>query len=506
MTKTAPVVILALDVGSPDLLVGWARAGYLPTLARLLERGCWGRAAGPELVCEHGTWLSMLSGVSRRRHGFYHFRQLRPGTYELQPFSVRDTGVRPFWHALRGGGQRVAVLDLPETLPLPELPGVQLAHWSTHEPPLPATSEPPEFLAEVGRRYGPTPLILGEQFNSTAADDRRIYQGLLAQLAQKGKLYASLLAEGPFDLWAMAFSEAHTASHQFWKYVDTADPNRAAGPGDGELTHALRDIYQAIDAQMAALLAALPEANVFVVSLLGMQPMYPSSGLTENFCQRLGYQRPRAASASPLNLARRLVPKPVRMALSKLLPRGAQEQLLTSQLLTGTDWAQTTAFAIPGWDASFLRVNLRGREPQGSVEPGADYAAVLARLEADLAQLVDPRTNASPIRRVARTVDLYGGGPPAALPDLFVEWEPSAYFRDRVMHPRGDLTQPVDLACAASEETPVGFIGAMGPDITGRGELGEIGLLDLAPTWLSLLGRPAPPELTGRPIEGLARR
>ncbi len=75
-----PLVVLGLDAGDPELLLRWACEGHLPRLAGILERGCWGRTSGAELVCEHGTWVSLLSGVSRARHGYYYYRQLVPGT------------------------------------------------------------------------------------------------------------------------------------------------------------------------------------------------------------------------------------------------------------------------------------------------------------------------------------------------------------------------------------------------------------------------------------------
>jgi arylsulfatase A-like enzyme len=48
-----------------------------------------------------------------------------------------------------------------------------------------------------------------------------------------------------------------------------------------------------------------------------------------------------------------------------------------------------------------------------------------------------------------------------------------------------------------------GFIAAHGPAIGGRGDLGEVDLLDLAPTFLTLMGLPPPETMGGCPINAL---
>ena len=128
----------------------------------------------------------------------------------------------------------------------------------------------------------------------------------------------------------------------------------------------------------------------------------------------------------------------------------------------------------------------------------------LNRLEADLNRLVDPETNESPVKQVTRTVDIYQNVQPVSLPDLFVEWKPSSYFRERVIHPRAVLVrQKHTLRPVRGGETRAGFIGAAGPSINGEGAIGDVSLLDLAPTFLHLMGEPIPQEMTGNVIEAM---
>ena len=125
--------MFGLDAGDAGMIERWIGEGRLPTIASLVQRGCWGRTGGSELISEHGVWNCVMSGVSRARHGHYYFRQLVPGTYDLVPVTGQELGVDPFWAYLRGSGPSAAVFDVPEFALVDGLPGVQLADWATHQ-------------------------------------------------------------------------------------------------------------------------------------------------------------------------------------------------------------------------------------------------------------------------------------------------------------------------------------------------------------------------------------
>jgi predicted AlkP superfamily phosphohydrolase/phosphomutase len=501
--KKSPLVIFALDVGGLDPIVRGEAEGYLPTIGSIMRRGCWGEIVGPELICEYGCWLSLFSGISRIKHGYYYFRQLIPGTYNLRAFTPHETGVLPFWSHLHNSNKKVAVVDAPETSIVRDLPGIQLTNWATHLPPSAAITEPPELMIDVHQLFGPQ-MIIEEKFESSLQEDMEIYQRLLERIKKKGSLCLNLLSRDHFDLVVVAFSESHTANHQFWKYRPEAQIGEEE-VGNSELTNAIRKVYQAIDRQMGLVLAQLPDdANVFFCSLLGMQDCYPTTELMEGFCRELGYHIPPPVSPNPLNLIRRIVPKAWRVALSRYVPRTGQEQLLANRLRSGTNWRETTAFAIPSWDEGFVRVNLKGREPEGIVEPGMDYETLLDRLEGDLMKLVDPKDGRPAVDQVVKTAEMFRNGPPVSLPDLFVSWKPTPYLMKRIVHPKATLVQQ-NFSCAGCEETMQCFFAAAGPSIQQQGPIGDVLVLDLAPTFFHLMGESIPQDFNGRVIKRMLK-
>lgn len=504
-----PLIILGLDAGDPFFIREWAREGHLPTIASIMECGSWTLTEGPELISEHGVWVSLLSGLSRAQHGYCYFRQLDPGTYDLRFMTANRLGIEPFWARLRGSRRRVAAIDVPDTAPVSDLAGAQLVDWASHHVWAPGeyvpTSQPPELVSEITRRFGPRLESL-EDSNATPERDLEIRAELLEHVRKKGDVCRHILSEGPFDLVVAVFAESHAANHQFWGYHP--DRRTASVPAElASLEDATREIYAAIDLELATILDTLTDTlagppNVFVVSTVGMADKYPTQGLMDDFLRELGYLTPRGhdggACLRPLDLVRRFVPERARVAVSRaLLGHDARERLVYDRFRTGTDWSRTEAFAIPVFYASQLRVNLRGREPEGIVEPGTGYEDVLHRIEADLARLVDPESGEPAIVRASRTVDLFGlDAPPDRLPDLFVEWRSGSYM-PRVVHPHAELTQKRPEFFRRSDHSHCGFVAAAGPGIRRRGRIEAVGVLDLAPTFLHLMKEPHDEDMRG---------
>lgn len=498
----SPLVILGLDVGDPDSIERWAQEGYLPTIAALMRRGAWGRTGGAELISELGIWVSVFSGLSRAQHNYFFLRQVEPGSYNLTTFDGTRAEAKPFWHAFRGRDKKIAVADIPDIAPIPGLKGFQLSDWGVHYPFFSPTAEPRELNVQAQRVFGSL-VRIDEKLFSRLESDTKIFHRLIERIGKKGSFLRQLLQRDRYDLVAFVFGETHTASHQFWRYRPETNPDAPTNP----LTHAIREVYARIDRELGLVLEQLPrDANVFLIGSNGVEEIYPTQGLIEDFTRKLGYQiaaPPLARRLDALSLARRAIPEEWRIALGRHAPPSVQTRILANQLRTSSDWNKTRAFPIPATFASFLRVNLRGREPAGIVAPGRDYDRLLEQIESDLNQLIEPQTGARAIRRVERVTDLFHCAPHPYLPDLIAVWQPSHHFIPDVHHPRAELHQVKPGFFRGNEHSFNGFIAAAGPAIQAKGKIAEVSILDLTPTFLSLLGEEQPSAMTGQPLRSI---
>lgn len=460
-TPAAPLLVFGIDAGDPDLLESWIADGSLPHLAALVREGTYARTGGDELSMEHGAWISLMSGVPRAQHGYHYYRQLVPGSYRLALTTGPEPMVHPFWAALRD--RRVVIVDVPDFDPIEGLDGVQVADLAVHNREREGASLPPQVLPEALRIIGEVRDI-PEAFRSAESVDREILSRLLTRVERKGQVVRQLVADTAPDVSVVVFGEGHTAGHQFWRH-------HHGGGTDAALREGIRTVYQAIDAELGALRALLPAShNVAVVSSVGLRSLYPGGALGEAALRALGYQfAPRPAARrgipGPLTIARALLPTAVREWLSRLLlSRDARERLLADGFANGTDWSRTRAFAIPSAFQSFVRVNLQGREPQGIVAPGAEYAALLDELEAEFRALRDAETGRVLATHVTRMTSANGDAPPV-LPDLIIDWDFSERFISAIEHPRARITLTEPEFFRDSEHTTQGFLALAGPQV-----------------------------------------
>jgi predicted AlkP superfamily phosphohydrolase/phosphomutase len=503
-----PLVIVGVDAGDAEYIRHWAQEGYLSTMASIMEQGCWGHIGGADLMSTHGAWLSLFSGIPRLEHGYFFNRQLKPGTYEFQDFSPSDTGVRPFWSHLGGSSKKVAVIDALETNVQTDLSGIQLINWAMQRQfntaGSPMLAEPATLLDDVRRIVGEIPDVEVYSPGGSLKEDLVDYHRLMDRVEQKGTLCRHLLERDRYDLAVITFVEAHTAAHRLWDYRPGGMRFNPATSEGSRLSTGIRNVYQSIDREIGLLLKQFSEKpNIVVLSLFGMKDLQPTSGLIESFCRRLGYQvepSGKLNGLAPLALAGQVIPQKWRSRLSQFFPLQLQQRLQSQQFLSQIDWDRTTAFPLPGLYSSFIRVNLRGREPKGIVEPGREYQELLSRLETDLRQLVDPHSGEPAVQTVTKTVEAYSCDPPVVLPDLCVEWKASPRFIDRVIHPKCELVQIAPWYNRSSYHSFKGFFATSGPSITSEGYLGEVPVLDFAPTFFSLLGERPLDQCVGQVI------
>jgi predicted AlkP superfamily phosphohydrolase/phosphomutase len=87
------------------------------------------------------------------------------------------------------------------------------------------------------------------------------------------------------------------------------------------------------------------------------------------------------------------------------------------QFWENVDWSRTRAYAM---GLGELYINLKGREAQGIVEPGAEYEALKKELKERLVAMQDPEDGARPVRRALGREEIYRKFDPNMIPDLFI--------------------------------------------------------------------------------------
>ena len=150
-----------------------------------------------------------------------------------------------------------------------------------------------------------------------------------------------------------------------------------------------------------------------------------------------------------------------------------------------------------------VRINLKGREPHGCVEPGDEYDKLCHQLAADLLQVRNTETGRPLVRAIRRPEQLYSGARVGDLPDLLVQWNRDAPIA-QVQSPKTGTVLHKYQSGRTGDHRPEGILFAHGswvkPGLIGSSALPVI---DLAPTIAALLGVSLP-NIDGQPIQALS--
>ena len=541
------VIAIGLDATEPALIEEWIEAGHLKNLARLRQQGSYQRLKNFGYYRAETPWTTFLTGCTPQTTGYWG-----PVKYHADTYDVEKVGAYKFeeflpFYALED--KKVAVFDMPQTALMPVFNGVQVLAWGAHSPQVARGSQPSGLLEQLTKEFGEHPAFGRDHANIYDAGDLfKLQQRLETGIERRGKICSHLLKNDSWDLLLTVFGEAHASGHYMWHLNDKTHPLYGKDFTSGR--NSLLEVFQSIDEAIGEIVEAAPQdASIVVFSAHGMQnnslDVTSTFFLAEllyrwNFPGQVGFSAYADGSQrQPLtgfNARRRWYQQiwaqkhdtnPVTRAIRAVMPTKAHRifdqlqrqfgQQQPSDFVspytlqnTGGDfdwqsatwykpaWSRMKAFALPSFSEGYIRINLKGRDAQGIVDP-ADYDRVCAEVIEELQALTDSRSGQPVVDRIIRT-RTSATQPDAGLPDadLIVMWN-EQYLTDVVESPKFGSIGPVPYQRTGSH-TPNGFMLVHSPSH----ELGESGstgsALDLAPTILELMNAEIPDHFEGRSL------
>jgi len=520
-TSARRVVVVGLDGATFDLIQPWVAQGKLPTLARLLHTSAWAPLESVLHPFTAQAWTSMVTGANQGKHRIFDFWERDFSTYGFRLTNASFRALPALWTLLSQAGRHVIVLNVPMTYPPEKVNGVLVSGWDT--PGMGAAFTYPLALkAELSALSGGQPYVIvpDDWKYSTAQRGDMVMAELLREIDVRFAVATSLMAREPWDLTFFVVSALDGAAHFLWKYHDPAHPLYDPAVNAQMFSEdPLLQVYQRADQRLGEFLSTLPpDVHVLVVSDHGEGALedveiHLNLWLAQQGLLTLRTPGSRRSLGNALKwLAAKLVDRGKRAlygrvsfsTLSRLRhwwPDRLRVTLGEESFFPGVDWAHTLAYSeeVRG----NIWINLKGRDPQGTVAPGAEYEALRDRVITGLQDLRDPRTGKRLVRRVWRREERFSGPFSDRLPDLLVEADYPDLFR-----PRGAYTGREPVRHLTMEEMrhrritgchrPNGIFFAHGPAVQADLSLAPASILDVAPTVLHLLGEPVPSWMDGR--------
>lgn len=501
------IVIVGLDSFDLNLTLEWTKQGHLPFMTKLINSGVFIKLRSQSDLFLFSPWLRFSTGVSPAKDGIYFHHQLKRGTTKIVKTDIRDSNYLPFWSRFRNTEKKVAVFDVPKTYPIEGICGIQVCDWRSFYPLLDKSSMPTSLLLDLCKRFGKRPELKVLLRPRGASHELEIYKTMLSSIEDKLKATKFLLGKQDWDLFISVFAEPHFAAHQFyhhfynghWAYITT---------NGNELGDLLKKIYIELDSTLSELYRSFQNnATFFVVSVHGIKPNYSGNHLLPHVLELLNFQIPlvnRQTVGGIMNKMRSIIPESIKEILySRILPQSITDKLITRMYMGNIDWKRTRAFCLPSGDfQGFISINLKGREPFGTVQPGTEYNKLCDQIRNELTMLINTSNGKLAVRDVLKISECYQGDNLLHMPDLIVEWADDEPINE-VSHPDFGVISRGKSDLHKSQHTPQGFMIASGNKISKNTVLKEANILDLAPTFLYLMGEEVPNYMDGRVLQEL---
>jgi len=459
MSEAKRVMIIGLDCAAPKILFDDMRS-ELPVISGLMERGVWGELESCDPPITVPAWSCMMSSKDPGTLGFYGFRNRKDHSYDGMTFATNEKMKHDrVWDILSRDGRHVVVLGVPMTFPPRQVNGEMISCFLA--PSIESRYTYPEELRdEIAQTVGE---YMVDVPNFRTDEKERIMRDIKEMTRRRFALARHLRDTRDWDFLMMVEMGTDRLHHGFWRFYDHDHPDYQPGTHWEE---EFRAYYRSVDAEIGSMIEGLgDDTAVLVVSDHGAQSMVGGIQVNE-WLQREGYLR--------------LTEQP-----DGVVPIGQAT----------IDWPNTRVWADGGY-YSRIFLNVRGREPEGTVDP-ADYEALRDELIAKLEALGDEQGN--PIgTRVFRPQDLYHEVNGVA-PDLIcyfgnLTWRSIGSLGDGRIQVRENDTGPDD-----ANHAKMGVYVMAGPGMpTTSPERAT--LFDIAPTVLSAMGYPVPADMQGQSL------
>jgi predicted AlkP superfamily phosphohydrolase/phosphomutase len=459
MPEAKRVMIIGLDCAAPKILFDDMRS-ELPVISGLMERGVWGELESCDPPITVPAWSCMMSSKDPGTLGFYGFRNRKDHSYDGMTFATNEKMKHDrVWDILSRDGRHVVVLGVPMTFPPRQVNGEMISCFLA--PSIESRYTYPEELRdEIAQTVGE---YMVDVPNFRTDEKERIMRDIKEMTRRRFALARHLRDTRDWDFLMMVEMGTDRLHHGFWRFYDHDHPDYQPGTHWEE---EFRAYYRSVDAEIGSMIEGLgDDTAVLVVSDHGAQSMVGGIQVNE-WLQREGYLR--------------LTEQP-----DGVIPIGQAT----------IDWPNTRVWADGGY-YSRIFLNVRGREPEGTVDP-ADYEALRDELIAKLEALGDEQGN--PIgTRVFRPQDLYHEVNGVA-PDLIcyfgnLTWRSIGSLGDGRIQVRENDTGPDD-----ANHAKMGVYVMAGPGMpTTSPERAT--LFDIAPTVLTAMGYPVPADMQGQSL------
>jgi len=498
------VLVIGVDGATLDLIRPWAQAGDLPNLGRLMTEGAYGLLESTLPPVTSPAWPTFATGKNPGKHGVFDFIRPMGGRFDL--VNASSLRAATLWEILSAAGRNVGIMNVPITYPPKPVNGFVIGGMLS--PTGGAFTYPADLLHRYENRLKPYRIAPGVQYKE--GNEEPFIADLLDLVDRRGAYAMQLMDDYPYEFLMVHFQATDVLQHALWKLVDPSHP-RYDPEAARRFTPAFKSVFQRIDDTLGQMIDRLDEATVFVMSDHGFGSLHYTVNVNLFLLDQGLLQLKRGAwtklktdlfragltPASFWHLIERVGLQNYVWQVSK-----STRNKIVSKFLSfdDVDWSRTVAYSIG--HVGQVYINLKGREPDGIVEPGEEYELTRERVMTAFQDLKHPRSGEPLVDEIIPGDQVVHGPYASRGADLHLVLDGyRAIAFPLFAADRHIVTSQIrgDSGCHRRH----GLLIAWGEGIRSEEVVTGARIMDLAPTILHLMGLPVPDDMDGQVLESL---
>lgn len=516
-------LVIGLDGATFDLLNPLMERGLMPNLKRMVEEGSSGNLMSVVPPVSGPAWVSFMTGKDPGRHGIYDFHRFLPGRCGKQIVSFNNIAGKSLWEVLSSQGRKAGVINVPVTYPPFPVDGFMITGMLTPPDAGERRMHPPSLYKELKEKFGEyISDVWWTQYGSR--QKAKLLRDLIDCMNQRQRMTVYLMEQKEWDFLITTITETDRLQHAFAGELFRPASAWPTDKGSREVKKLLDQFYMKMDDHIGELREkAGEETTVFIVSDHGFG-ITSHLFLANRWLHQVGLLQVRwreyyknfwktklAESRVLRKIVRVLDPFGLRKRLRKKEAGGSDQKSGSDEVATEyqqlfidcIDWSRTVAYMDLD-DQQGIYINLKGREPNGIVEP-SDYEKTRDRVIEELGRLLDPETGLPLVTSVKRREEVYQGAHVDEAPDLIVQFKGFEIYGIGLLGLNlfnNPMFQKPVWPFFSGHHRPEGVFVGCGPGIK-KNEKVEGNLIDVFPTILYAMDLRVPDDLDGRVMKAI---
>jgi predicted AlkP superfamily phosphohydrolase/phosphomutase len=451
------ILVIGLDCAAPELLLGNER---LVNFRSLMQMGCYGRLESVIPPITIPAWMCMATSQDPGSLGVYGFRNRKDHSYGgLDIVNSKAIQELAIWDQIAREGGRSIIVGVPPSYPPRKVNGISVGCFMTPDTTQNVYTHPESMKQEIESVVGEYPVDV-KGFRTDNKDWLR--DEIYAMSRKHFEVVRHLMKNQEWDYFQFVEIGLDRVHHGFWQYHD---PQHVLYEPGNPYQNVIRDYYLYLDEELGTLLELIDDNTVvLVVSDHGAQR------LDGGFCVNEW------------------------LVKEGLLVLNEYPKEITSFGKLNVNWEKTRVWSEGGYYARVF-FNVKGREPQGVIEP-TEYETFRDEIKAKFEALLDDK--GQPMGTlVFKPNEIYRNVRNVA-PDLIVHFG-GLYWRSIGGVGYSDLyTQENDTGPDGCNHAQFGAFILAASNNPLQGQVEGVHLLDIAPTLLELGGYDIPGSMQGK--------